>query len=154
MQQNELKKLLAEIAAVDNRKLTTEALEAWGRIIGHLSYEVASEALLKARKDPSIQYLEPRHIIDWSKQILAYRRMPVELPEFKGHPEPECKHSIPVTQCKPCCKELAAFADRNNLLGKDHKVQYKDPALEEARINRIIKERDMIHTYAKQNIYA
>lgn len=154
MQQNELKKLMAEIAAVDNRKLTEEALIAWERIIGHLSYEIASEALLRARKDPSVQYLEPRHIIEWSKQILAARQKPFELPEFKGHPEPNCKHAIPVTQCKPCCRELAAYAARNGFLDKDHRIQYKDPAQEEARIARVIKERDMIHTYAKQNIYA
>jgi hypothetical protein len=67
----ELGNLYGLMAAIDNRKPSPEAIAAWHEIIGHLSYDVAREALVLARRDESIGWLEPRHIIAKAKLVEA-----------------------------------------------------------------------------------
>jgi hypothetical protein len=68
MNLNETKMLLKEISSVDNRKLDESLAVAWQAIIGHLEFEMAKSALILARQDSTINYLEPRHIVAWAKE--------------------------------------------------------------------------------------
>lgn len=108
----ETKKLLADVAAVDNRKLSEETATAWYHILGHLSLEVAQEALKLARRDTSIAYLEPKHIISWAKEA-SYkldRNKPKNDEIINGDPHPRCKdHNKLVLACDPCCHRLYKF---------------------------------------------
>lgn len=63
MQPSQTSSLLAELAAVDNREVTPLTVEAWHSVIGHLEYHVARRALVKARQNQAIQYVEPKHIL-------------------------------------------------------------------------------------------
>lgn len=63
MNLTETKELLARIAAVDNRDLSEATALAWHDVIGSLSYRVADRALTLARRDPQINWIEPRHIL-------------------------------------------------------------------------------------------
>ena len=114
---SETRELLQDIAAIDKRNITPETIQAWHSILGHISLEVAREAHKLARKDLSINYLEPRHIYGWSKEAVGIlqRNQPKEPEPMKpSKPEPNCKHhKTRITECKPCCKELGKQTDLN-----------------------------------------
>lgn len=112
MTKPECAKLLREVAAIDNRNISQETLDAWFAIIGYLSYEVALNALHLARKDDRIAWLEPRHIISWAKE--ARDRLERDnnsyLEEAKKDvfgPVPYCVHGEVLAMCLPCCREAA-----------------------------------------------
>ena len=65
---NETKAILKEIALIDNRKLDESVAMAWHAVIGHMKYEVAQQALILARQDANIGYLEPKHIVQWGRE--------------------------------------------------------------------------------------
>lgn len=71
MNLTETKELLAKIAAVDNRDLSEITAKAWYEVIGGLSYTVADRALIMARSDPKINWLEPRHILEKSRDAIG-----------------------------------------------------------------------------------
>lgn len=71
MNLTETKELLAKIAAVDNRDLSEITAKAWFEVIGGLSYTVAERALVLARQDPKINWLEPRHILEKSRDAIG-----------------------------------------------------------------------------------
>lgn len=71
MNLTETKELLAKIAAVDNRDLSEVTAKAWFEVIGGLSYTVAERALVLARQDPKINWLEPRHILEKSRDAVG-----------------------------------------------------------------------------------
>lgn len=127
---SETKALLDSIAALDNRKVTAESLNAWHEVIGQLPFEIAKEALKLAQQDSTIKYLEPRHIFGWAKEA-AFRldrtKPNEQVQNLRGTPEPSCKHGIKVNSCKPCCKDLAKML---HLTSED------------------------LHNWAKVNIYA
>lgn len=60
---SETKDLLARVAAVDNRELSEAMAQEWHSIIGQLSYRVAERALILARRDPQIEWIQPKHIL-------------------------------------------------------------------------------------------
>lgn len=60
---NETKQLLSRVAAVDNRDLSEAMAVEWHDLIGHLQYSVADRALTLARKDPMIDWIQPKHIL-------------------------------------------------------------------------------------------
>jgi hypothetical protein len=114
---SETRELLQDIAAIDKRNITPETIQAWHSILGHLSLEVAKESHRLARKDLSINYLEPRHIFGWAKEAVSIlqRNQPKEdEPQKPSTPEPTCRHhKTRITECKPCCKELGKQSHLN-----------------------------------------
>jgi hypothetical protein len=113
----ETQELLRHISAIDKRQITPETIQAWHQIVGHLSLPVAIESHRMARKDLSVNYLEPRHIIGWAKEAISVLQRnqpkPIE-PERPSTPEPKCKaHKAGITECKLCIKELGKQAQLN-----------------------------------------
>ncbi len=117
MQKTDTEYLLRKIAAVDNRTVTDETVETWHEIVGHLSWQVAERALVKARQDPYVGWLEPRHlvgkardaIIEINDEALLVARKADD--DGRAEPEPKCEaHGIRITTCKPCCARLATEA--------------------------------------------
>lgn len=109
MQLTETKDLLKSVAAVDNRTVTAETVTAWHDILKNLNFEVAKEGLRLAHQDASIRYLEPRHIISWSKEasFRMNREMPEDLLITDSDPAPVCEHGKSLPMCLPCCRALA-----------------------------------------------
>jgi len=106
---HETKALLTSIAAIDNRKVGAETLEAWHSIIGAIPFDIASEALKLAQSDSSIKYLEPRHIVGWAKEAAFRldRAKPKPAETTHGDLMPTCRdHSKPILTCDPCCHKL------------------------------------------------
>jgi ADP-heptose:LPS heptosyltransferase len=113
----ETQELLKQISAIDKRQINPETIQAWHQIVGHLSFDVAIEAHKMARKDLSVNYLEPRHIIGWAKEALSklerLNPKPAE-PEKQATPEPLCKdHNKRITTCGTCCSKLAKLPITN-----------------------------------------
>lgn len=110
MQKTECAALLREIAAIDNRKIDQEVLDAWFAVIGYLNYEVALNALHMARKDDRVTWLEPKHIISWSREARdKVEREQSDTPKVEDvfGPVPYCPHGIVLAGCLPCCRDLA-----------------------------------------------
>lgn len=110
MNKIETKSILDTIAAIDNRKLTTDTIEAWHNIIGRIELDIAQEALKLAQQDASIKYLEPRHIVSWAKEAAfrLQRQKPKEEPaEYEYAPQPTCRHQLKLLSCRPCCREMS-----------------------------------------------
>lgn len=108
----ETKALLDSIAAIDNRKVTAESLNAWHMVIGQIPFDIAKEALKLAQQDATIKYLEPRHIFGWAKEAAFRldRNKVVQAENLRGTPEPYCKHDKKIVSCKECCRELAKMS--------------------------------------------
>ena len=109
----ETKKLLVDVAMDDNRRLSEELATAWHAILSPLDLGVAREALILARRDSSISYLEPRHIVSWAKEVAFQRDKLNKEPEplLSGDPAPRCRHhSKKILDCDPCCQQLGRYA--------------------------------------------
>ena len=148
MNLNETKMLLKEIAAVDNRKLDESLAVAWQAIIGHLDFETAKSALVLARQDATVNYLEPRHIVSWSKEAKhrATKNTTDQPENADSSPEPLCIHSMKIMSCNPCCRVLAAKADEWRMfesVSKDN--DYTD---------FMFKSQKQLHAWAIENIYS
>jgi len=113
----ETKQLLDEIAAIDNRQVTPEVVEAWHTIIKHIPIEIAQEAHRIARRNEQIGRLEPKHILgraqeaayslDRQKPKTVYER-PIDIA-----PQPTCReHGKKIMACDPCCRKLSSMADK------------------------------------------
>jgi hypothetical protein len=128
MKLTETTELLRSIAAIDNRKVNDEVIQAWHQILGQIPFDIAKEALKLAQQDASIKYLEPRHIFGWAKEAAFRldRNKVVEAEVLRGSPEPTCKHDKKLLSCKECCRELSK---QSHLISQD------------------------LHAYAKENIY-
>lgn len=117
----ESKHILEQVSAIDNRKLSNELVAAWHKIIGHIDYTVAERALLLARRDPAIQYLEPKHIIAKTRDAIIElnderRKNDFGEESWKSEPIPVCReHGERITQCKPCVRRL--MTEARNLYG-------------------------------------
>ena len=108
---SETQEILRRVAAVDNRKVTAETVEAWNSIIGRIPFDIAKEALTLAQQDSTIKYLEPRHIVGWAKEA-AFRLdrakpKPAE-GDFQKIDQPVCRtHTLPIMSCRPCCRQMS-----------------------------------------------
>ena len=145
---NETKAILKEIALIDNRKLDESVAMAWHAVIGHMKYEVAQQALILARQDSNIGYLEPKHIVQWGREAShRLNRNSYEEPTNDMIPEPLCRsHSKKITECKACCRALAQQADAWGMFvvpSKDN--DWHDPMFANTK---------KLHAWAKENIYA
>lgn len=112
MKLTETTELLRNIAAVDNRKVNDEVIQAWHQILGQIPFDIAKEALKLAQQDATIKYLEPRHIFGWAKEA-AFRldgNKVVQAENLRGTPEPYCKHDKKILSCKECCRELGKMS--------------------------------------------
>ncbi len=116
MTKAELKDLMEYLAAIDNRQLTTEKMRGWFDIIGFLDYEVARKAVIECQRDPAISYVEPKHIIAYSRKVkedikTEQRRMESYQPETRTNSRmPKCVHNIGLLLCDDCCREAAIKA--------------------------------------------
>ena len=148
MNLNETKMLLKEIATVDNRKLDEGLAMTWLAIVGPLEYETAREALILARRDPSINYLEPRHIVAWAKEAKhrATRNTVEEPTNVDVVPEPLCKHGAKLLSCSPCCRALAQKADEWRM--------FETSSAENGFTDFMFKSKDKLHAWAKENVYS
>ncbi len=72
MNKTEMAQLLTIASAIDNRKLSPEAVEAWHMVIGDIDIEVAVEAV-KQHFDTSTEYLIPNHIRVLATKIVKHR---------------------------------------------------------------------------------
>lgn len=114
MNKNELVTLMGEIAAVDNRRLDEAVYKAWFEIIQNIPMDIAREALHKCRADDRIGYLEPKHIVAAAKEIAQAEVRYQKPPEVeRGVPQPKCKHEVPVTECRPCCRKLKDYHNQH-----------------------------------------
>jgi hypothetical protein len=116
MNKAEVKLLLADVAAIDNRRVSEETVNAWSGVLGHLSLPVAQRALIMARQDEKVDYLEPRHIVGRARDArMALDRSAA--PGFgeeswRSDPEPVCiSHESRITKCDECCALLAKQTD-------------------------------------------
>lgn len=66
MTKTEMAKFLAVVAAVDHRQIDKPTVEVWHQIVGYLDLQDALDAHVEARRDASIRYLEPRHIVQFA----------------------------------------------------------------------------------------
>lgn len=126
------KQLLEEVSAVDNRKLTPEMVSAWHKIIGHVDYAVAERALVLARRDPLIGYLEPKHIVgkvrDATIELNDELRDKDPEEDWVGEPQPKCReHNLDILMCMDCCRVLSERGPRTS--------------------------RDARHAWAKEHVY-
>lgn len=110
MNKNECKQILEFIAAVDNRELTIAKLDAWFEVIGWLAFDVARQAVVLARQDSSIGWLEPKHVLAKAARVsemadtearrersLREEQTPRQLTD-----PPKCAHDKNVVMCRPC----------------------------------------------------
>jgi hypothetical protein len=116
MNKSEVKLLLADVAAIDNRRVTEETVNAWSGVLGHLSLPVAQRALIMARQDEKVDYLEPRHIISRARDArMAIDRSVEDRSEeasWRSDPEPICvTHNSRITKCDKCCALLAQHTE-------------------------------------------
>ena len=116
MNKSEVKLLLADVAAIDNRRVTEETVNAWSGVLGHLSLPVAQRALIMARQDEKVEYLEPRHIISRARDArMAIDRSVEDRSEeasWRSDPEPICvTHNSRITKCDKCCALLAQHTE-------------------------------------------
>ena len=116
MNKTEVKLLLADVAAIDNRRVTDETVNAWFAVLGHLSLLVAQRALIMARQDEKVDYLEPRHIIGRARDARMFLDQSaagtsVE-DSWRSDPEPICvPHESRITKCDKCCALLAKHTE-------------------------------------------
>lgn len=111
MNKAETGELLVAIAAIDNRKITQQVVDGWAEILRHIPLDVALEAHRMARKNESIGYLEPKHIIGFAKEaaFALDRQKPKEEPApYMIVPQPTCRrHNKKILSCDPCCHEMS-----------------------------------------------
>jgi hypothetical protein len=113
MNKLETERLVRKVALLDNRNVNDGVIEAWHEVVGHLSSIVAEAALIKARQDATINWVEPKHILAKSRDAIAElnetirKRDTVE--DARGAPEPRCEaHQALITHCVDCCRVIYA----------------------------------------------
>jgi hypothetical protein len=110
MQKLDTERLVRKLAVLDNRTVNDGVVESWHELVGHLSYQVAELALLKARQDATINWVEPKHIIgkshDAVKELNSEAARLTREAEENGasDPQPKClAHGLLITSCAECC---------------------------------------------------
>lgn len=113
MIKRDTERLVRKVAVLDNRVVNEAVIDAWHEVVGHIAYEVAERALVKARQDPNVPYLEPRHVLAKCREAIMELNDEHRTPEERWHsdPEPVCRpHSVNITKCVECCSVLSARA--------------------------------------------
>ena len=79
----ETERLLRAASAIDNRKVTSTAVEVWQATLADIPYDEAATALIAHRRSRPGVWFEPGHIIEQRKLRIARER------ELNGpHPAP------------------------------------------------------------------
>lgn len=86
MNKTEMAQVLTIASAIDNRKLSPEAVEAWFMVIGDIDYDVAVEAV-KQHFDSSTDYLIPNHIRVLATKIVKMREASERRARLDAHLE-------------------------------------------------------------------
>lgn len=73
MRVDQTSELLTVLAAVDNREVTELTVGAWHEVIGHLDYSIARAAVVAARQNTTIPYVEPRHVLAHAETLNGQR---------------------------------------------------------------------------------
>jgi len=107
MQKLDTERLVRKLAVLDNRQVNDGVVDTWHELVGHLSYPVAELALLKARQDVNINWVEPKHILAKSREAIAELnetdRGSDGAEDWQRAPEPKCvAHGLRITGCPPC----------------------------------------------------
>lgn len=117
MNRLETERLVRKVAVLDNRTVNDAVIDAWYDVVGHVAYQVAERALIKARQDPNIQYLEPKHVVAKAREAIielndeARQLARTAEDEGRADPEPICRdHQARITTCRECCARLATEA--------------------------------------------
>jgi hypothetical protein len=111
MNLTEVKQLLTEVAAIDNRKLSDQTADAWHSVLGFMPLDIAKEALHIARKDDRINWMEPKNIVSWAKEAAFKldRAKPTVVVPVASSQQPHCEpHNALLLSCIPCCKRMYA----------------------------------------------
>jgi len=117
MNKSEVKLLLADVAAIDNRRVSEETVVAWHAVLGHLSLRVAQKALVLARQDEKVDYLEPKHIIALARDArialdAVTNSRTDEERGWRSDPVPVCiPHETQIIDCKPCIALLVKHTE-------------------------------------------
>lgn len=139
----ETTQLLAEIALIDGREISDEAVKIWADILQLIPLDIAREAHKICRQDQNIRYLEPKHIyarareaaqkmIDAEKQAKAEaERIASKHRAAMSKPAPKCNHDIAVIHCGHCCEWLFRF----------HKARHAHLPYGDAECTEIMTER-------------
>jgi len=112
MNKFELKELLDLVSAVDSRTITSMTIEAWHPVVAGISLADAKEALVVARGDVSIGWVEPKHIVAKARDLRIKRATEQESEQRRndphvGYPCPLCVHNKPIVKCADCCRILS-----------------------------------------------
>ena len=82
MNKTEMAQVLTIASAIDNRKLSPEAVEAWFAVVGDFDYDVAVEAVRRHFRE-SAEYLIPNHITVIGAGIIRERERAKRKAEFE-----------------------------------------------------------------------
>jgi len=117
MTPEQTKQIVDFISATKNTVPTDKTYGAWHIIISELDFEQARQAAIRAVKDPSINFIEPKHIlakasvlVEEAKTEERRQRAMQELEPVQSTPMPKCKHGKGLLYCDPCCHEAAIEA--------------------------------------------
>lgn len=117
MNRRDTERIVRKVAVLDNRQVDDTVIDAWHEIIRHIDYTVAERALLKARQDANINWLEPKHVVAKARDAIielndeAHKLAREAEEEGRADPEPICRdHRQRITSCKACCARLAREA--------------------------------------------
>lgn len=117
MTKTELKELMEYLSAIDNRQLSAEKLQVWYDLIGYLDFDDSKAGVIEAQRDPSISYVEAKHVIAYTLRIKERRkteehraRATTYTPDRVGDPHPICAHGKRLLTCDPCCRNAAIQA--------------------------------------------
>ena len=83
MNLDETKKLLGEVAVVDNRKMSMDAANTWHEYLAGFSLDQCREALKMHRQNAPDVWVMPGHLVSVMRRGLAFNRIPM------------CPHDIP-----------------------------------------------------------
>jgi hypothetical protein len=110
MEKLDTERLVRKLAVLDNRQVNDGVVDGWHELVGHLSYQVAELALVKARQDVNINWVEPKHLLAKSHEAAkelneeATRLARLADESGTGSPQPKCQaHGLLITTCVPCC---------------------------------------------------
>lgn len=120
----EVSKLLALIAAIDNRDINEVTVEMWQRIMVDYDYEEMAQAVPRyfAENDA---YLAPRGLIAQAKRMreksaekVSHEELVEEMGSYRSDPEPLCaKHQLRITVCRDCYMRLWAYEEKHGWRG-------------------------------------
>lgn len=122
MDKLETKKLLAEIAVIDGREISDEAVDIWNDILKLIPLDIAREAHKLCRQDDKIRYLEPKHIyakaMDAARKLHAQEEQARRLESIhaanQSKPCPRCNHGKAIIACDHCCDWIYRYHVANH----------------------------------------